>query len=108
MNQVQMFVIIAVNTLLLLLRSGDASPIGNFNASTTTIHTVDIPHPIGSHSPSDCDIVHPYCCNPPLNSPSIVYLYDELNSVINLLEPACTNNSLKDNVSNKRTIDTCS
>jgi len=98
MNWIQILVIIVVSTLILSLKSGDASPVGNF--STSTISICKIPHPVGSNTPPDCDNVHSYCCNPPLNSPSIYDLHDQLNNVIDLLEPACTNSTFKNNVSN--------
>ena len=53
----------------------------------------------GSSSPPDCDTRYPYCCSPPLNSPSIPFLFSEMNTVIDLLESACTDKTFKNNVS---------
>lgn len=99
---------IAVNTFVLLRCFVDANPIGNFATGTVIIKpaidnaTTPIDNattPVASNSPSDCDSAHPYCCNPPLNPPSISDLFNELNHAINVLGPACTNNSFKENVS---------
>lgn len=81
------FILIAVS--ILLLKFAGANPIGSIS-----IRSAD-----SSSSPSDCDTTHPYCCNPPLNSPSLIKLFDELNTVITLLEPACTDRSFMENVS---------
>ena len=89
MNHIQIFALITMNTFLLLKLTG-ANPVGNISKRSTD----------GTHDDaSECDTTHSYCCNPPLYSPSILDLYVELSTVIDVLNNSCTNTTFKDNVS---------
>lgn len=89
--------LIVVNIAILLLRFAGANPIGDFNANATMM--ISSGDDASNVSSSD----HPYCWNPPINSPSIPDLIfgldKELSDVIDVLEPACPNITFKRNVS---------
>ena len=91
MNCIQIFVLITVNIFLLLKFTG-ANPVGNVSTRSTD-------GAIGDTFSSDCDTAHPYCCKPPLYSPSILDLFAQLNTVIDVLNNSCTNTTFKQNVS---------
>lgn len=81
----------------LLLKLTGAYPVGN--SSAITIIIANETDNVSLNSPPNCDTTHPYCCNPLLNSPSIVYLDAELGKVLNVLDTVCTNITYKVNVS---------
>ena len=90
-------ILIAVNALL-LLRSAGAVPV--IGGTTVVVHSADnASNESSSLQPSNPDTINHYCLYPPLNSPSIIDLYIELNTVIDVLEAACTNHTFKQNVS---------
>ena len=95
MNYIQMFALITTS-IFLLLKCAGANPAGNISTRSTDGTIGDAS---SSDSPSDCDTTHPYCCNPPLYSPSILDLYAELNTVIDVLNSSCTNSTFKQSVS---------
>ena len=79
--------------IFLLLKLTGSNPVGNIRKRST-----DGTHEDAS-SPSECDTTHSYCCNPPLYSPSILDVYAELSTVIDVLNNSCTNATLnKDNL----------
>jgi len=78
-----------VLSVCLFLEFAGANPISNTNAHLT-----------GSNSLPDCNDTHLYCCNPPLNSPSIISIFDKLSIAADTLGFACTNSTFMDNVSN--------
>lgn len=92
MNKIQM--LIEVSCVLLLLKLSSGNPIGDISTRSTDGH-------LGDESSSDCDTAHPYCCSPPLKSPTIPVLFGELNKVLNVLEynNACTNSTFIKSVS---------
>ena len=90
-------VLIAVNNLL-LLRYAIANPIGHFSGVTTVINSTDNATNDSSGLRSPSDTINHYCLHPPQNFPSIYDLFIELNSVIDVFQVACTNNSFKENV----------
>ena len=93
MNWIQLFVQIIAS--ILLLEFAGANPIGRISVRSAGSHLASVT----SRSTSVCDGTHPYCCSPPLNGPSLLELYDELGTAIDLLEPACTDKAFKNNVS---------
>ena len=92
------YILIVVNALLLLKLAG-ATPISG--GTTVTIHSADnASSNVSSNLQlSDPDTINHYCLYPPLNFPSILDLFIELNIAIDVLEVACTNHSFKENVS---------
>ena len=93
MNWIQVFIQIAVS--ILLLEFAGANPIGSVSVRSAHSHLTNA----SSSSSLVCDSTHPYCCNPPLNALSLSKLYDELNIVIDLVAPACTDKAFIKNVS---------
>lgn len=91
MNWIQVFIQIAVS--ILLLEFAGASPVGSVSVRSAHGHLTN------SSSSSVCDTTHPYCCKPPLTALSLSQLYDELNIVIDLVDPACTDKAFRKNVS---------
>ena len=90
-------ILITVNALLLLRLAGAIPVIGG---TTVVIHTDDNATNVSSSSqPSNSDTVNHYCLYPPPSFPSIIELFIELNTVIDVLEVACTNHTFKQNVS---------
>ena len=77
--------------IFLLLKLTGSNPVGNISKRSTA-------HKDAS-SLSECDTTHSYCCNPPLYSPSILDLYAELSTIIDVLNNSCTNATFnKDNL----------
>ena len=97
MNHIQIFALITMS-MFPLLKIVSANPVSNSDISRrSTNDTLD--DGASSDPPSECDTTYPYCCNSPLYSPSILDLFIELNTVIDVLNKSCTNTTFKDNVS---------
>lgn len=90
-------IMIAVNALLLLRLAGAIPVIGD---TAVAIRSPDNASNVSSSlQPSHSDAINHYCLHPPLKFPSIIDLFIELNTVIDVLEAVCTNHTFKQNVS---------
>jgi len=85
MKLILTFVLVAVVTIAIQTQSTTAHPVNSTSISNAASNT--------------CDSAYAYCCKQrPINSPSIIDIYEDLNGVIDILYDTCTNKTIRDNV----------